>query len=78
MGLAEERVRRVQRLPETDTKSLAAHVGLADALRADGKHSEAEMVYRKVLALKQRLFGAEHPNTLGTAHQLAACLPSPL
>lgn len=74
MGLAEERVRRAQHLPETDAKSLAAHSDLADALSADGKHSEAEIVYRKVLALRQRLFGAEHPSTLSTAHQLAGCL----
>ena len=51
MGLAEE---RVQHLPETDVKSLAAHDDLANALMEDGKYSEAEMVCRKVLALKQR------------------------
>lgn len=74
MGLAGERVRRVQRLPETDVKSLDAYGGLADALMEDGKYSESEMVCRKVLALEQRLFGAEHPSTLATAHNLAACL----
>lgn len=47
---------------------------LADDLVADGKYSEAETVYRKVLALEQRLFGAEHPTTLGTANNLAGCL----
>eukprot|EP00729_Bicosta_minor_P008640 gene8640-biopygen8186 len=74
-GLAEERVRRAQHLPETeDMESLAAHAGLADALVEDGKYSEAEMVYRKVLALCQRLYGAEHRNTLETAHQLAVSL----
>eukprot|EP00729_Bicosta_minor_P032735 gene32735-biopygen8706 len=74
MGLAGERVRRVQHVPETDEKSVAAHAGLADALSAECKHSEAEMVLRKVLTLDQRLYGAEHPNTLGTAKNVAACL----
>lgn len=74
MWLAEERVRRAQHLPETDAESLAAYGGLADALKADGKYSEAEIVYRKGLTLDQRLFGAEHPNTLAAANQLADCL----
>ena len=74
MGLAGERVRRVQHLPEMDMESLAAYGGLANALRADGKYNEAEMVYRKVLALEQRLCGAEHPSTLSTAHNVALCL----
>eukprot|EP00729_Bicosta_minor_P032494 gene32494-biopygen5412 len=74
MGLAEERVRRAQHLPATDVESLAAHAGLADALSADGKDNEAEMVCRKVLALNQRLFGAEDPATLAAANQLADCL----
>eukprot|EP00729_Bicosta_minor_P020795 gene20795-biopygen13417 len=74
MGLAGERVRRVQHVPETDEESVAAHLGLANALTAESKHSEAEMVLRKVLALCQRLFGAEHQNTLAAAHNLAECL----
>eukprot|EP00729_Bicosta_minor_P012288 gene12288-biopygen16063 len=74
MGLAGERVRRVQHVPETDEKSVIAYGGLANALSEEGKHSEAEMVYRKVLPLHQRLYGAEHPNTLVAAHQLAGCL----
>eukprot|EP00729_Bicosta_minor_P020864 gene20864-biopygen21311 len=71
MGLAEERVRRAQHLPKTDVERMDAHVGLADALGAECKYSEAEIIYRKVLALKQRLYGAEHPYTLVTAHNLA-------
>eukprot|EP00729_Bicosta_minor_P032642 gene32642-biopygen8655 len=75
MGLAEERVHRAQHLPETDVESVDAYAGLADALQEDGKDSEAEMVYRKVLALYQRLFGAEHPAaTLAAANNLAWCL----
>eukprot|EP00729_Bicosta_minor_P012333 gene12333-biopygen27050 len=74
MGLAGGRVHRAQHLPETDAESVDAYVDLADALMKDGKNSEAEMVFRKVLALDQRLFGAEHPNTLGTAYNLADCL----
>ena len=74
MGLAEEGVKRVQHLVETDCNWIHAQAVLAGALHDTGKYAEAEALYRKVVSLKQNVFGAEHPNTLVTIHQLALCL----
>lgn len=74
MGLAEERVRRAQRLPETDVESVAAHADLAGALLDNGKYSEAEAIYRKLLDYCR----SDHPDAVMAVstctHQLAGCL----
>jgi hypothetical protein len=36
-----------------------------------GKHDEAEKMQREVLAVTKRVLGAEHPDTLRTASNLA-------
>ena len=47
---------------------------LADSLSRQGKYDEAEKMQREVLAVKQRVLGAEHPDTLTTADNLAQSL----
>jgi len=59
---------------EDDWERLAAAVNLAASLGRQGKYDEAEKMQREVLAVKQRMLGAEHPDTLMTANNLAASL----
>ena len=52
----------------------AAATTSPSALRAQGKNAEAEAEHRSVLAIRQRVLGAEHPDTLTTRNNLAAAL----
>jgi len=47
---------------------------LADSLSRPGKYDEAEKMQREVLAVKQRVLGAEHPSKLSTTNNLDASL----
>ncbi len=47
---------------------------IADLLFAQGKYSEAEKLYRRVIALRSRVLGPEHPDTLATRHRLIYAL----
>ena len=67
MGLAKEAVRRAQHLPETDMKRQFANDNLAFALVSNGNYAEAEVIYRKLLAIVGN-------NNAATAHNLADCL----
>jgi hypothetical protein len=53
---------------------LTAAVNLATSLSSQGKYDEAEKMQREVLAVDQRVLGAEHPDTLSTAGNLAQSL----
>jgi hypothetical protein len=55
---------------------LATKNNLACALDDQGKFTEAEAMYREVLAVERRVLGPDHPNTLVTAGNLAACIRS--
>jgi hypothetical protein len=66
-----------QRLPEENVQRLSAAVNLANALCAQGKYSkyaEAETMYFEVLAVRRRVLGPEHVDTLRTAINLAIAL----
>ncbi len=39
-----------------------------------GGSGEAETIYREVLALREKVLGPEHPDTLSTRHNLAGAL----
>jgi Tetratricopeptide repeat len=45
---------------------------LAGAYLVAGRHTEAVALYERTLADRERVLGAEHPNTLGARHSLAA------
>jgi len=47
---------------------------LANALHAQGKHAEAEVVLRSVLAACEHVFGPDHPGTLKSYDNLALAL----
>ena len=47
---------------------------LAGSLSGQGKHAVAERINRKVLEVRQRVLGAEHPDTLASANNLAMSL----
>jgi hypothetical protein len=59
---------------EDDGERLSAAVTLADSLWGQGKCAEAEKMQREVLAVEQRVLGADHPDTLSTAGNLALSL----
>jgi len=59
---------------EDDGERLCAAGNLAASLSDHGKHDEAEKMQREVLAVRKRVLGAEHPDTLTTANNLAASL----
>jgi tetratricopeptide (TPR) repeat protein len=74
VGLAEAWWSTTQRLREEDDEWLAAAENLATAHSAEGQHSKAEVLYRKVLRIERRVLGPEHQNTLSTAGQVMAQL----
>ena len=55
-------------------ETLECRNNLATALNEQGRHAEAEKEHRAVLALRERLLGAEHPKTLASRNNLAAVL----
>ncbi len=54
--------------------TLATTANLALSLSRQGKHAEAEQIYREALAVETRVLGPEHPGTLNTARNLAVTL----
>jgi hypothetical protein len=44
------------------------------SLSDQGKHADAERIEREVLEARKRVLGAEHPDTLTSANNLAASL----
>lgn len=48
-------------------------MNLANAVNRQGKHVEAETLYRAVLEAQQQVLGREHPSTLRSRRNLAAC-----
>jgi tetratricopeptide (TPR) repeat protein len=74
LGLARAWWSRVQRLPEVDKQRLRAASNLASSLGEQGKLAEAEAMLRDLLPVQQRVFGPEHPQTLGTTMNLAIAL----
>lgn len=73
IALARAWLLQVQDSDEDDPVRLAATHNLASALCDDGKYAEAEQMQRAVLAVRHRVLGAEHPDTLTTARNLASC-----
>jgi tetratricopeptide (TPR) repeat protein len=74
LGLAEAWWSSARRLPDENERRSAAANNLAIALRAQGRYDESETMYRKTLAVRQRVLGSEHANTLATANNLAVTL----
>ena len=68
IGLANAWWSKVRDRAEEDPERLAAAHNLALSLSSQGKHAEAEEMQREVLAVRKRVLGAEHPDTL-----VAAC-----
>ncbi len=54
--------------------TLSSRNNLANTLRAQGKHAEAEREHRAVLAIRDRVLGPEHPGTLSSRNNLANAL----
>ena len=73
-GLANAWWSQVRDRAEDDRERLSAAGNLALSLKHQGKHDEAEKMQREVLAVMQRVLGAEHPNTLTAAGNLADSL----
>ena len=59
----------VRRMPHA-----ACHMSQAVSLSQQGKYAEAERIERKLCDILTRKLGAEHPNTLATAANLADSL----
>ncbi len=73
-GLAEAWWSRVDGDEEESTERLAAAANLAQSRCGEGKHTEAERIFREVHATQLRVLGAEHLDTLHSAANLAQCL----
>jgi tetratricopeptide (TPR) repeat protein len=71
IGLAEAWWSRVCDQAEESEERLFATNNLADSRLGDGKHAEAEQIYRELLGVMERVFGKEHPATLTTANNLS-------
>jgi CHAT domain-containing protein len=57
-----------------DAKQVAELEKQANELEAADKHVEAEPLYRKVLAIRRKVLGEDHPDTGTSYHNLAANL----
>ena len=73
-GLADAWWQMVRDRAEVDTERLDAASNLADSLLKGGKYVEAEETHRKVHAVRKRVLGAEHRDTLTAAGNLATSL----
>ena len=73
LGLARALVELCKRTRRPgDPHRLAAEDNLGNALREAGEFGEAAEVLARVLSVKKRVMGADHPATLNTAQILAA------
>ena len=73
-GLAEARWAKVRGREQEDGEWQMAVIMMARALCDQGRYREAETKQREVLAAQQRKLGADHPDTLVTAGDLATTL----
>ncbi|KAK3356287.1 hypothetical protein B0T25DRAFT_515990 [Lasiosphaeria hispida] len=70
---ARERMEDVgARGPHQDPDTLASMNNVATVLKSQGKHEEAEQMYRQGLQLSEKVLGKEHPATLFSKNKLAA------
>ena len=53
---------------------MAVNVSLAGLLRALGRVDEAKVVYEKVLQVKRKTLGKDHPSTRSTVSALAGMM----
>jgi hypothetical protein len=58
-------------LGEKHPSTLTTMHNLAQANESQGRYSDAESLYKRVLAIRERILGEEHPSTLTTMHNLA-------
>ena len=74
LGLAEALWDRHRRKPARNHDRLNAQNLLAGAYMAQGRYAKAEVLYRELLAVSQRLGGADDENVLGVALNLGMVL----
>jgi Flp pilus assembly protein TadD len=70
-------LRQAARLPATQQKILAEvllSAAKAEELHAQAKYTQAEPLYRKVLAVREEVLGPKHPHTASSYNNLAANL----
>jgi hypothetical protein len=53
-----------------------AHGGLGELFRDQGRFRDAESHYRISLAIREKLYGSQHPEVVATRKELAVCLRS--
>jgi hypothetical protein len=73
-GLGEAWRSRVAGQAAESAERLKAESNLAHSLVHQGKYVEAEPMFRRLHEVEMRVLGAEHPNTLTTASDLASSL----
>ena len=73
-GLAEAWWARVRDAAEENAERQSAAYNLGQSLYGDGKYGEAERMFREVHGIWMRVKGAEHPETLKCAGEIALCL----
>ena len=70
IGLANAWWSQVRDRAEEDAERLKAAQNLASSLAGQGKYAEAEEMLREMLAVRKRVLGAEHPDTLAAARDM--------
>jgi hypothetical protein len=73
-GLAEAWWARVRDAVEESAERQSAAYNLGQALYGEGKYGEAERMFREVHCIWTRVLGAENPQTLSCAADIASCL----
>lgn len=56
--------------------TLASLSNLAGVLNGQGKYKEADAMHRQTLALREKVLGKKHPDTLMSMNNLASVLDS--
>ena len=55
-------------------ETMLCRLGVARAMKEQGRHEEAEKEFRAVLAIRERTLGPKNANTLSSYRELALCL----
>ncbi|MBI3990363.1 MAG: tetratricopeptide repeat protein [candidate division NC10 bacterium] len=67
-------LKEVESFGPQDRRLATSLYGLADVYRAQGKYTEAEPLYQRALAIREKTLGPEHPDVVTSLENYAALL----
>jgi tetratricopeptide (TPR) repeat protein len=73
-GRARERIAGQPRADQSELAAVLRQQDETESLRRQGRHAEAEPLLRRMLAVRRRILGEDHPQTAESRDQLAVSL----